>query len=95
MMVMGDEDIGQLPVRIGRQPSQYWRSIAGIDRYAAALRVILQQPDIVVGERGQCLDLQHGRVAKTVTKAHPSRTSASVNLAKLTSKAGPSKGAQR
>lgn len=58
-VVVGDEDVAELPVAMRLQPGQYRRGIARIDHGAAARRVVLQQPDVVVAEGGKGVDLKH------------------------------------
>ncbi|MNE52579.1 hypothetical protein D3C80_1472560 [compost metagenome] len=58
-VMVGDQNIAQSPVRVAVQPGQHRRRITGVDHRAAALREVLQQPDIVVREGGQGVDLYH------------------------------------
>jgi len=58
-VMMGDQDIAELPVRVSFQPGLHRRRITGVDHGAALAAGILQQPDIVVIEGGQRVDLNH------------------------------------
>ncbi len=71
VMVVRHQNVAQLPAGMCRQPVQHGRCVTGIDRHATPGSVVLEQPDIVVGEGGQGFDLEHGWVAKRITKAHP------------------------
>ena len=58
-MVMGDENIAELPPRVLAQPVKDGRCVSGVDYGAAPLLPILQQPDVVVLKCSQCFDVDH------------------------------------
>ncbi len=60
VMMMGDEDVAQLPVRIALQPVLHRLGVTRIDHRATPLGDVLEQPDVVVGEGAQGLDAEHG-----------------------------------
>ncbi|MNG23387.1 hypothetical protein D3C84_1079850 [compost metagenome] len=51
-VVMGDQDVAELPARVGGEPGQHRRGVARIDHRAVAAGMILQEPEIVVAEGG-------------------------------------------
>ncbi|MCY1183009.1 hypothetical protein D9M73_235940 [compost metagenome] len=59
VMMVGDQDIGQRPARMGVEPGQHRRGIAGVDHGTAARAGILQQPEVVVGKGGESVNLDH------------------------------------
>lgn len=69
-MVVGHQNVAQLPTRVGREPSLDRRRIARVNHRAATLRWVLEQPYVVVREGRQCVDFYHERVAKQGTKVH-------------------------
>ena len=60
-MMVGDQDIGEAPVRMGVEPGQDGGGIAGIDHDRLSCRGVLDQPDVVIVESGQRKDVEHGR----------------------------------
>ena len=69
-MMVGDQNIAQLPAWVGRQPGLDRRGVTRVNNRAAALLQVLQQPYIVIGECGQGIDFYHQSVAKQGTKVH-------------------------
>ncbi len=59
VMVMGDQDIGQLPARMTVEPGADRRAVTRIDHRTFLTAGILQQPYVVVGKGGQSIYLQH------------------------------------
>lgn len=59
VVVVSDEDIAQLPIAMRSQPGLYGRRITWVDHGTASPIEVLQQPYIVVGEGGECVDLYH------------------------------------
>lgn len=59
MVVMGDQNVGQLPVGASIEPFLNWARLTRIYRSAEPALWILQHPDVVVGEGGQSVYFQH------------------------------------
>ena len=52
MVMVGDQDIAEVPLGVLLEPGQYGSGIAGVDHGATVGMGVLQQPDVVVGEGG-------------------------------------------
>ena len=62
VVMVGDQDVGQAPVGVRRQPAEHRLGGAGVHHGALACRRVLQQPDVVVIEGRQGIDRQHGGI---------------------------------
>ncbi|VXC74527.1 hypothetical protein PSEUDO9AG_41041 [Pseudomonas sp. 9Ag] len=59
MVVVSDQNVGQLPAGASIEPFLNWARLTRIYRSAEPALWILQHPDVVVGEGGQSVYFQH------------------------------------
>src|SRR5690606_31583569 len=72
-MMVSDENVGEPPVRVCRQPRLHGCGITRLDYSAFFTGRVTQQPDIVVIEGGQSIDLEHGELSWSVRASWDAR----------------------